>query len=81
MDLSSPLEWSVNDFIDLSLCSLSYASMEDAAAFAIKAGQGTLLSAYPIHPGDWHLLGMQWRDKVFVSALSPQDFLMPLLIH
>ena len=80
VDLSSPLERSVNDYIDPSLCSLSYASVEDAAAFVLKAGQGTLLakldikSAYrniPIHPGDQHLLGMQWRDKVLVDTCLP----------
>ena len=80
VDLSSPLERSVNDYIDPSLCSLSYASVEDAAAFVLKAGRGALLakldikSAYrniPIHPGDRHLLGMKWQDRVFIDTCLP----------
>ena len=80
VDLSSPQEHSVNDYIDPSLCSLSYVSVEDAAAFVFKAGRGALLakldikSAYrniPIHPGDRHLLGLQWRNRVFVDTCLP----------
>ena len=64
MDLSSPKGASINDFIDPSFCSLTYASVEDAAAYVFKAGQGALLakldikSAYrniPVYPGDRHL--------------------------
>ena len=45
-----------------------------------RSGRGTLLakldikSAYrniPIHPGDRHLLGMQWQGAVFVDACLP----------
>ena len=80
VDLSSPINQSVNDFIDPSLCSLSYASVENAAAFVFKAGWGALLakldirSAYrniPVHPSDQHLLGMRWRDRVFVDTCLP----------
>ena len=35
VDLSSPQNLSVNDSIDPSLCSLTYASVEDAAAFVL----------------------------------------------
>ena len=68
MDLSSPDNASVNDFIDPVLCSLSYSSVEDAAAFILRAGHGALLAkldikaAYrnvPVHPNNWHLLGVQ----------------------
>ena len=34
----SPDGASVNDFIDPALCSLSYVSVKDAAAFVCKAG-------------------------------------------
>ena len=44
VDLSSPLQQSVNDYLDPSLCSLSCASVENAAAFVLKAGRGTLLA-------------------------------------
>ena len=80
VDLSSPNGSSVNDFIDSSLCSLTYASVEDAAAFVLKAGRGTLLakldirSAYrnvPVHPGDRHLLGLRWKNRIFVDACLP----------
>ena len=80
VDLSSPQEHNVNDYIDPSLCSLSYASVEDTAVFVFKAGRGALLakldikSAYrniPIHPGDRHLLGLQWRNRVFVDTCLP----------
>ena len=77
VDLSSPSGRSVNDYINPLLCSLSYASVKDAAAFVLRAGQGALLaklnikSAYrniPVHPGDRHLLGMRWQDRFFVDA-------------
>ena len=80
VDLSSPRGLSVNDGIDPALCSLSYASVEDAAAFVLRAGRGALLakldikSAYrniPVHPGDRHLLGMRWQNKVFVDTCLP----------
>ena len=80
VDLSAPLGRSVNDFINPLLCSLSYASVEDAAAFVLRAGRGALLakldikSAYrniPVHPGDQHLLGMRWQDRLFIDACLP----------
>ena len=80
VDLSSPDGASVNDFIDTSVCSLKYASVDDAAEFVLRSGQGTLLakldikSAYrniPVHPEDRHLLGMRWQDSVFVDACLP----------
>ena len=80
VDLSSPKGASTNDFVDPSLCSLTYASVEDAAAYVLKAGQGTLLakldikSAYrniPVHPGDRHLLGICWQGKTFVDTCLP----------
>ena len=80
VDLSSPDEASVNDFIDASICSLQYASVDDAADFIFRSGRGTLLakldikSAYrniPVHPGDRHLLGVQWQGTVFVDACLP----------
>ena len=77
VDLSSPSGASVNDFIDPSLCSLTYASVDDAAEFVLRSGRGTLLdikSAYrniPVHPGDRHLLGIRWRGRTLVDACLP----------
>ena len=36
MDLSSSDGESVNDFIDTSVCSLKYASVDDAAEFVLR---------------------------------------------
>ena len=80
VDLSSPTGASINDFVDPGLCSLSYASVEDAAAFVFRAGKGALLakldikSAYrnvPVHPEDHHLLGICWQGKTFVDTCLP----------
>ena len=80
VDLSSPKGASTNDFVSPALCSLSYASVEDAAVYVYEAGRGTLLakldikSAYrnvPVHPGDRHLLGTQWKDKMYVDTCLP----------
>ena len=80
VDLSSPSGASVNDFVDPSLCSLKYASVDDAAEFVAKVGRGALLakldikSAYrniPVHPGDRHLLGIRWRDRTYVDSCLP----------
>ena len=80
VDLSSPDGTSVNDFIDPAICSLSYATVEDAAAFVFKAGRGAFLAkldikaAYrniPVHPGDRYLLGMQWHGRTFVDTCVP----------
>ena len=66
-DLSSPQGHSVNDGIDPALCSLSYTSVDDAAAEISAMGRGTLLAkldiknAYrivPVHPEDRPLLGI-----------------------
>ena len=80
VDLSHPHGRSVNDGIDSELCSLQYASVDDAVRFLLTLGQGSSLikvdlkSAYrivPVHPRDRHLLGIQWEGKVYVDmALS-----------
>ena len=73
-------KWWLNDFIDPSLCSLTYASVDDAADFVLRSGRGTLLaklyikSAYrniPVHPGDCHVHGIRWRGRTLVDACLP----------
>ena len=68
VDLSSPDGASVNDGIDPEVCSLSYATIDDAARMIGYTGWGSLLAkvdiknAYhiiPVHPEDRALLGMQ----------------------
>ena len=79
-DLSSPQGHSVYDGIDPALCSLSYTSVDDAAAEISAMGRGTLLAkldiknAYhivPVHPEDRPLLGTKWQDKIFIDAVLP----------
>ena len=80
VDLSSPKDHSVNDGIEKHLCSLEYASVEDAVQTIWSMGQGTLLAkidiehAYrniPVHPDDRLLLVMQWREKFYIDTELP----------
>ena len=48
VDLSSPDGASISHFIDTSVCSLKYASVDDAAEFVLRSGQGTLLAKLDI---------------------------------
>ena len=79
-DLSSPAGQSVNDRVDSRLCSISYASVDDAVRRIMRLGQGTVLakffiaSAYrvvPVHPVDRMLLGMNLRGEVYVDEALP----------
>ena len=79
-DLSSPKGSSVNDGIDSQLCSLTYASVNEAVSRIKLIGPGAMLakfdiaSAYrivPVHPVDHQLLGMVWRDKLYVDGALP----------
>ena len=79
-DLSSPQGSSVNDGVDSQLCSLTYASVDEAVSRIKFFGRGTMLakfdiaSAYrivPVHPVDRLLLGMVWRDKLYVDGALP----------
>ena len=80
VDLSSPREHSVNDGIVKNLCSLKYASVEDAVQRIWSMGRGTLLAkidiehAYrnvPVHTEDRLLLVMQWREKFYMDTVLP----------
>ena len=76
MDLSHPEGRSVNDRIEPELCSLKYISVDDAVRVVLELGLDTLLakldiqSAYrilPVHSPDRKLLGMSWRNQLFVD--------------
>ena len=78
--LSSPNGTSINDGIDSQLCSLSYASVDDAVRCIAHLGKGTKLakfviaSAYrvvPVSPDDRMLLGMLWRGMLYVDGALP----------
>ena len=74
VDLSHPPHGSVNDGIRRDLCSLCYASVDDAVHIIQHLGRGTELvkldikDAYrivPVHPADYHLLGIRWEDETY----------------
>ena len=80
VDLSYPDGRSVNDEIAPPLCSLRYASVDDAHRFITRLGRNTLLlkidlkSAYrivPVHAQDRHLLGICWEGHVYVDQAPP----------
>jgi len=76
-DLSFQEDASVNDAIELALCSLKYITVEQVAKKAVLLGKGSLMakidikSAYrliPVSPADQHYLGMLWKG---ISMLMP----------
>ena len=80
VDLSAPEGSSVNDGIARDLCSTSYLAMDEVIACIVRLGKESLIAkmdikqAYrnvPIHPDDRRLLGMKWRDQVFVDKVLP----------
>lgn len=80
VDMSSPEGGSVNDGIQESMCSLSYATVEDATQGIVDYGTGALLTkidirnAYrvvPVHPDDRWLMGMLWEGSLFVDTALP----------
>ena len=80
VDLSRPEGKSVNDGISKELSSLRYTSVDDAAHIVTQMGPHTKLAkidiahAYrniPVHPDDWHLLGMKWEDNIYIDTALP----------
>ena len=80
VDLSAPRGHSVNDGISPALCSLTYASVDDAVSIITQLGQGTnlikvdLSNAYrivPVHPVDQPLLGITWQGQTYVDRALP----------
>ncbi len=91
VDLSFPAGGSVNEGINPALCSLQYTSVDTACQNVLKLGQGAKLAKFdvsgafrivPVHPDDCHLLGMQWRDHIYMwikcSLDQPPYCIMPL---
>ena len=67
---------SINDGILKELCSIVYITIDDAIKKIKDLVLGSLLakidiqSAFrliPVHPGDRHLLAMEWNDKVLID--------------
>ncbi len=80
VDLSYQPGLSVNDGINREMCSLQYASVDQAVALVSQLGQGTQLAkldlkdAYrivPVHPQDHYLLGISWNGGSYVDRSLP----------
>ena len=80
LDLSSPKGNSVNDGVPKELCSMHYATIDEAVEAVVDLGPGALLAkidvkeAYrniPVHPEDRTLLGMSWAGRTFVDCQLP----------
>jgi len=80
LDLSRPKGRSVNDGIEPEVCSLSYASVDQAVRIIMSKWRLTQMakfdieSAYrlvPVHPDDRLLLGMKWREFLYVDTTLP----------
>ena len=78
--LSAPHGSSINDYIDSSLYSLSYCSIDDAYKIINKLGPGALLSKIdlkdafrliPVRPADWNLLGIHWKQNFYIDTCLP----------
>ena len=81
VDLSHPSGASINDGASRELCSLTYASVDDATKLVLEAGHGRgailakldVQSAYRnvlVHPDDRPLLGMEWNGELGVRRCS-----------
>ena len=79
-NLSSPMGASVNNGILPELCSLQYATVDDTVGIIRQLGRGTQLvkqdikDAYwiiPVHPTDYHLLGICWKGHTYVDRALP----------
>ena len=77
LDFSFPKGKSVNDVILKDLCSLHYITIDEQI---MKLDRGTLLSKVdiksafkllPVHPADRYLLGMQWKNRLFIDTCLP----------
>eukprot|EP00731_Ephydatia_muelleri_P006555 Em0003g803a len=79
LDLSSPEGASVNDGIDSGLCSLEYATVDQAVELMLRLGRGALMAkadieqAYrriPVHPDDRGLFGMRFEGATYMDNRS-----------
>ena len=80
LDLSSPSGASVNDGISKDLCSMHYATLDEALAVIVDLGPGALLAKIdikeacrniPVHPDDRPLLGMAWGGRTYIDCQLP----------
>ena len=80
VDLSSPPSASVNDGIPKDLCSIKYASIDEAIRLIRQMGpqcqlvKMDLKDAYRmvlVHPEDQHLLAISWEGQTYVGQTLP----------
>ena len=80
VDLSSPHDQSVNNGISANLCSLRYASVDNAVEIITSLGRSSLLAKFdqsnayrilPVHPDDQPLLGVTWQGNVYMDRSLP----------
>ena len=78
--LSFPKGTSVNDGILSVNTSVHYATIEDAIGFIKRTGSGCFMAKtdisnafriIPIHPDDYPLLGIKWRDAYYYDRCMP----------
>ena len=78
--LSYPKGSSVNDVISPEFSSVRYATIADAIRHIRAAGTGCFLNKtdiknafgiIPVHPTDYNLLGMKWRDQYYFDKCMP----------
>ena len=78
--LSYPEGDSINDHIPKDPYALQYVPVDDAIRILQSLGPGSFMaktdlkSAFrliPIHPADWHLLGIYWQSQYYVDLYLP----------
>ena len=71
---------SINDGISSELCSLTYITIDDAILNILESSKDTMLAKIdikssfrllPVHPADRHLLGMRWKDQIYIDHCIP----------
>ena len=80
LNLSAPVGFSVNDFIDRDCFSMHYSGIDDAIFHLTQLGAGALMSKLdiksafrliPVHPSDWPLLGYCIDSKFYYDIVLP----------
>ena len=78
--LSYPEGDSINDYIPKEPYALQYVRVDGAIRILLSLGPGSYMaktdpkSAFrliPIHPGDWHLMGIYWQSQYYVDLFLP----------
>ena len=78
--LSAPEGGSINDFIGPEAVTLKYTTVDNVIKLANQLGCGTLFAKIdlakafrqcPVRAADWHLLGLQWKGKLYYDKCLP----------